>query len=206
MDQNPQREPGEMPQRNTDASRPIAIETLPGGKSCVSGSLWGSPDTKSPFGQTRFQSYKSLARFQLRDGRRSADADPHSSDVAGSDPPSRHTSIGTGEDGAGQPHPPRRYGVAPSQQSLPEGCRAPLRGGGSPVRGPAGRRPARHRRARTGRGWSRAAGARSGSERATRYGPCRAASLWRAEMSLRGSGGIPPARGFRAAKTHLAPR
>ena len=89
-----------------------------GGKSCVSGSLRGSPDTESPFGRTRPRSYKWRALFQLRHGQWSADADPRSLDVAGSDPPSRPTSIGGGDDGAGQPHPPRRCGVAPSKQSL----------------------------------------------------------------------------------------
>ena len=38
-------------------------------------------------------------------------------DVDGSDPRPRHTSIGIGEYGAGQPHPPRRYGVTPTQRS-----------------------------------------------------------------------------------------
>ena len=89
----------------------------PGGDSCVSGSLWGSPVTKSPFGRTRPRSCRSLPLLRLRHGQRSADADRRSSDVDGSDPPSRHASIGAGEDGAGQPHPPRRCGVAPIQQS-----------------------------------------------------------------------------------------
>ena len=61
--------------------------------------------------------YKSLALLQLCHGRRSADADARSLDVDGSDPPSRHASISAGEDRAGQPHPPRRCGVAPIQQS-----------------------------------------------------------------------------------------
>jgi len=107
-----------------------------GAKSCVSGSLWGSPDTTSPSGRIQPRSYKSLALLQLGHGWRSADADPRSLDVAGSDPPSRQTSIGAWEDGAGQPHPPRRCGVAPSQRSVPEGCRAPRRGGASPARRP----------------------------------------------------------------------
>ena len=85
-----------------------------GGKSCVSGSLLVSPDTKSPFGRTRPQPRRSLPRLRLRHGRRRADADSRSLDVAGSDPPSRHASIGAERDGAGQPHPPRRCGVAPS--------------------------------------------------------------------------------------------
>ena len=38
-----------------------------------------------------------------------------------------------------------------SQQSVPEGCRAPLPGGGGPVGRPAGRRAVRHRRSRPGR-------------------------------------------------------
>ncbi len=89
-----------------------------GGKSCVSGSLWWWPDTESSLGRTQPRSCKLLRRLRLRLGQRSADADPRSLDAAGSDPPSRPTSIGTGEDGAGQPHPPRRCGVAPSKQSL----------------------------------------------------------------------------------------
>ena len=59
----------------------------------------------------------SLARFRLRHGQRSADADPRSLDVDGSDPPSRHASIGIGEDGDVHPHRPLRCGVAPSHQS-----------------------------------------------------------------------------------------
>ena len=59
----------------------------------------------------------------------SGDADPAIEAVAGSDPPSRHASIGIGKDGDVHPHPPLRCGVAPSQQSVPEGCRASLRGG-----------------------------------------------------------------------------
>ena len=118
-----------------------------GGKSWLSGSLRGSPDTKSPFGRTRSRPSRSLARLWLHHGQRTADAYPPSLDVAGSDPPSRQTSIGTGEDGAGQPHPPRRCGVSPSQQSLsgrpnsessrPGGdrrCRAAHRPAGQPVR------------------------------------------------------------------------
>ena len=61
----------------------------------------------------------SLARLRLHHGQRSGDASLRSLDVAGSDPPSRQTSIGAKGDGAGQPHPPRRYGVTPSQQSVP---------------------------------------------------------------------------------------
>ena len=80
--------------------------------------LWGWPDTKSRPGWARRRFRMSLARFRLRHGQRSADADPRSLAVDGSDPPSRHASIGIGEDGAGQPHPPRRCGVAPSQRSF----------------------------------------------------------------------------------------
>ena len=47
---------------------------------------------------------------------------------------------------------PEPSGSLPQQQSLREGCSAPLRCGGGPVGGPAGRRAARHRRARPGRG------------------------------------------------------
>ena len=94
-----------------------AVFDAPGADLRVSGSLRGWPDTKSPFGRTRPPPYKSLALLQLCHGRRSADADARSLDVDGSDPPSRHASIGTGEDEAGQLHFPRRYGVAPIQQS-----------------------------------------------------------------------------------------
>ncbi len=123
--------------------------------------LVASPACPAHFGGARTRNRRSavqwsrrckpLARLRLGHGQRSAGADPRSLDVAGSDPPFRHASIGTGEDGAGQPHPPRRCGVAPSQQSVPEGCRAPPRGGGGPVGRPLGRRAVRPRRARTGR-------------------------------------------------------
>ena len=71
-------------------------------------------------------------------------------------PPLGKTSIGAGEDGAGQPHPPAAAGSLPAKQSLPEGCRAPLRGAGGPVGRTPGRWAVRHRRPRPGR-------ARSGS-------------------------------------------
>ena len=80
--------------------------------------LWGWPDTKSRLGWARRRFRMSLARFRLHHGQRSADADPRSLDVDGSDPPSRHASIGIGEDGDVHPHPPLRCGVAPSQQSF----------------------------------------------------------------------------------------
>ena len=92
-----------------------------GGKSCVSGSLWGSPDTKWPFGRTRFRPRMSLARLRLHRGQRSADASLRSLDVAGSDPPSRQTSIGTGEDGAGQPIPPAATGSLPASSPSRKG-------------------------------------------------------------------------------------
>lgn len=76
----------------------------------LSGTLWGWPDTKWPLGRTRPRPSKSLARLWLCHVRRSADADPRSLDVAGRDPPLGRASIGIGEDGAGQPHPPRRCG------------------------------------------------------------------------------------------------
>ena len=85
--------------------------------------LLGWPDTKSRLRWARRRFRMSLARLRLRHGQRSADADPRSLDVAGSDPPSRHASIGIGDDGDGHPHRPLRCGVAPSQQSLREGCR-----------------------------------------------------------------------------------
>ncbi len=80
-----------------------AVFDAPGADPRVSGSLRGSPDTKSSFGRTRPRSCRSLALLRLRHGRRSGDADARSLDVDGSDPPSRHASIGTGEDGAEQP-------------------------------------------------------------------------------------------------------
>ena len=93
-----------------------------------------------------------------------------------------------------------------SQQSFPEGCRAPLRGGGGQVRRPAGRRSVRHRRARTGRGGRGRQPRRSapdalpGADNAGR-------PPWAARMSSGGPGDTyPPARGFRNTKTHLAPR
>ena len=66
----------------------------------------------------------SLARLRLHHGQRSADAGPRSLDVAGSDPPSRHASIGIGQDGYVHPHPPLRRGVAPSQRSFQEGVKS----------------------------------------------------------------------------------
>ena len=67
--------------------------------------------TPCPFG-------KLLASLRLHHGQRSADADPRSSAVDGSDPPSRHASIGIGQGGDVHPHPPLRCGVAPDNQSL----------------------------------------------------------------------------------------
>ncbi len=80
--------------------------------------LWGWPDTKSRLRWARRRFRMSLARFRLRHGQRSADADPRSLDVDGSDPPSRHASIGIGKDGDVHPHPPLRRGVTPSQRSF----------------------------------------------------------------------------------------
>ena len=80
--------------------------------------------------------------------------------------------------------------AAPATTIPPEGCRAPLRGGGSPACRPAGRRAVRHCRGRTGRGrpeaGSRAVRIRTGFRR-------RAMSRGRLAglgMSFRGSGGI----------------
>ena len=102
--------------------------------------LRGSPDTKSRLRWTRRRFRMSLARWRLCHGHRSGDADPAIEAVDGSDPPPRHASIGIGQDGDVHPHPPLRCAVAPSQQSVPEGCQAPLRGAGGPVARPPGRR------------------------------------------------------------------
>jgi len=59
----------------------------------------------------------SLQCLRLRHGCRSGDADPAIEAVAGSDPPSRHASIGIEENRDVHRHPPLRRGVAPSQQS-----------------------------------------------------------------------------------------
>ncbi len=49
---------------------------------------------------------------------------------------------------------PAPFGSLPHQRSVPEGCRAPLLGGGGRVGRPAGRRGVRHRRPRPGRACS----------------------------------------------------
>ena len=73
----------------------------------------GGWTTKTRLRWTRFRFHMSLARLRLCHGQRSAAADPRSLAVAGSDPPSRHASIGIGQDGDVPPHPPLRCGVAP---------------------------------------------------------------------------------------------
>ena len=72
---------------------------------------------KTRFGHARHGFRKLLNGLGLRHGQRSADADPASEAVVGSDPPSRHASIGIGEDGDVHPHLPLRCGVTPIQQS-----------------------------------------------------------------------------------------
>ena len=120
---------------------------------CRSASVHGTSGClcmEATFPRARHRFRMSLARLRLHHGRRSGDADPAVEAVAGSDPPSRHASIGIGQDGDVHPHPPLRCGVAPSQQSVPEGCRAPLRGGGGPVGRPLGRRAVRRRPSKNG--------------------------------------------------------
>ena len=72
---------------------------------------------KTRFGRAQHGFRKLLNGLGLRHGQRSADADPASEAVVGSDPPSRHASIGIGEDGDVHPHLPLRCGVTPIQQS-----------------------------------------------------------------------------------------
>ena len=71
---------------------------------------------------TRRRRPMSLARLRLHHGQRNADADPRSLAVDGSDPPSRHASIGIGEDGDVHPHRPLRCGSLPSISPVQEGC------------------------------------------------------------------------------------
>ena len=66
----------------------------------------------------------SLATLQLRDGRRSGDADPELVAGVGSDPPFRDASIGIGEGAHVHAHATLRRGVAPSHGSLREGIHA----------------------------------------------------------------------------------
>ena len=76
---------------------------------------------------------------------------------AGSDPPVRGTVAGSGPCAFAHPRP-RSLGSLPDQRSLRgKAVRAPLRGGGQPVRRPAGRRALPHRRARPGRARQRLA-------------------------------------------------
>ena len=71
---------------------------------------------------------------------------------AGSDPAVRGTAAGSGPCAFAHPRP-LPLGSLPDQRSLRgKAVRAPLRGGGAPVRRPAGRRAVRHRRPRPGRG------------------------------------------------------
>ena len=64
----------------------------------------------------------------------------------GSDPPVRGPGTGSGPGVLAHPSP-RPLGSLACQQSLREGCRAPLRSGGGPVGRPAGHQAVRHRRA-----------------------------------------------------------
>ncbi len=83
--------------------------------------LRGSPDTKSRLRWTRRRFRMSLARWRLCHGRRSGDADPAIEAVDGSDPPSRHASIGIGQDGDVHPHPPVRCGSLPASSPSRKG-------------------------------------------------------------------------------------
>ena len=69
------------------------------------------------FGRARHRFRKLLNGLGLRHGHRSGDADRDLKAVDGSDPPSRHASIGIGEDGDVHPHLPLRCGVTPIQES-----------------------------------------------------------------------------------------
>ena len=68
----------------------------------------------------------SLAALRLHHGRRSGDADPELAAVDGSDPPSRHASIGIGEDRHGHAHAILRQGSLPSSDPSRKGVR-PMR-------------------------------------------------------------------------------
>ena len=107
---------------------------------------------------------------------------------AGSDPPVRGTAAGSGPCAFAHPRP-LPLGSLPDQRSLRgKAVRAPLRGGGQPVRRPADRRALPHRRARPGRvrqrlavafphgtaGWERPRG--SGEDGAVRLNPPRCRS------------------------------
>ena len=96
------------------------------------------------------RSRRSLACLRLRHGHRSADADARSLDVDGRDPPSRHASIGIGDDGDVHPHPPLRRGVPPGQQSRAGRPLDTLDGG---VQGPQASAAANAIGARVRRGW-----------------------------------------------------
>ena len=126
------------------------------------------------------------------------------SDGAGSDPAVRGPATGSGPGAVAHPRP-RPLGSLPDKQSVPEGCRAPLPGGGGPVRRLAGRRAVRHRRATTGhdgRGRQPRRPVRTRFRRTDHVGrPACGARNGRS-----GVRGFPPARGFRNTKTHLAPR
>ena len=56
----------------------------------------------------------SLAALRLHHSRRSGDADPELAAMDGSAPPSRHASIGIGEDRHVHTHAARRRGIAPA--------------------------------------------------------------------------------------------
>ena len=158
-----------------------------------------APKTCAPAGRRKLLCAKAL-RLAVPGGRgRRAH-----SDGAGSDPAVRRPAAGSGPDAFAHPRP-RPLGSLPDKQSVPEGCRAPLSGGGGPVRRLAGRRAVRHRRATTGRGGRGRQPGRPAPDALPEDGPCRTACLWRAECRS-GVRGCPPARGFRNTKTHLAPR
>ena len=71
--------------------------------------------------RTRRRFRMSWPCLSLRHGRRSGDADPAIKAVAGSDPSSRHASIGIGENRDVHRHPPLRRGSLPASSPMREG-------------------------------------------------------------------------------------
>ena len=93
----------------------------------------------------------SLAVLRLHHGRRSGNADPELAAVAGATPVSACLARHQGGSACAR-HAPSPAGVAPGQGSLAGRPRAPLRGGGSPVRRPGPRQACPRFRKRTSRG------------------------------------------------------